>query len=521
VQLRRAVAGAANQVLHPSDWNPLALSPPRGLPSASANRIRQGNGYREQAMIEVQRHLQGQLVDRRFPLLQYLGGTDHGSVFLTEYEYTAGKSQKAAIKLVEAVPGYEEAQLIRWRLAAKFSHPHLLRIFHMDRCKLDGAPMLYVVTEYAEENLADTLLERPLSPSEAHDLLDAVLDVFGYIHSKGFVHGHVRPSNIMAIGEQVKLSSDGICRIDEMTEQRNGRTRYSAPEYAGGGPTTASDVWSLGVTLVECLAGSFEKLSGGGHEGIIVPADLPAPFLEMARHCLIPEPQRRWDVTQLKARLQRRVSPEPEVAAPVRVQPQVPKTTPKKRFPVALTALGVVIAVVLIGMALFHRSSNDSGPGSAKSEAAVVQPRTTPTASPKAASSQPLRSGASVAAEEKGRKAATATPEALHPVGTATIVRGDVVRRVMPNVPRDASDTIWGTVRVGVQVNVDPSGNVVTAKLDSAGPSKYFAGLSMAAAREWKFRPPSVDGTNVPSEWVIHFGYTKTESKATPLEQKP
>lgn len=478
-------------------------------------------------MIEVQRHLQGQLVDRRFPLLQYLGGTDHSSIFLTEYEYAEGKSQKAAIKLVEAVPGYEEAQLIRWRLAAKFSHPHLLRIFHMDRCRLDGAPMLYVVTEYAEENLGDTLLERPLSPAEMRDLLDAVLDVLGYIHGKGFVHGHIRPSNIMAIGEQVKLSSDGICRIDEMTEHRNGRTRYSAPEYAAGAPTTASDVWSLGATLVECLAGSLERISGGGHEGISVPADLPAPFLEMARHCLVPEPQRRWNVSQLKSRLQRKVAAEPEAATRVRVRPEVPRVpklpnaTGKNWRGFGLTVSGIVVGAILLGMALFHHISNASGPSSAKSESAVVQPRTKPTANPKTASQLPPPFSASGAAKEKAREAAPPAAEALHPVATDGIARGDVVHRVMPNVPREASDTIWGTVRVGVRVNVDQLGNVVGAEFDSAGPSKYFAGLSMAAAREWRFRPPTMNGANVPSEWVIHFGYTKTESIATSVEQKP
>ncbi|MGB6076922.1 MAG: hypothetical protein WBG29_14915, partial [Candidatus Acidiferrales bacterium] len=109
-------------------------------------------------MTEVQEYLQGQVVDGRFPLVQYLGGTQHSAVFLTEY--AAGKNQRAAIKLVEAPPGNAEAQLIRWRLAARLSHPHLLRIFEMDRCKMDNAAMLYVVMECADENLADILRER-------------------------------------------------------------------------------------------------------------------------------------------------------------------------------------------------------------------------------------------------------------------------------------------------------------------------------------------------------------------------
>lgn len=474
-------------------------------------------------MIEVQRYLQGQVVDRRFPLLEYLGGTEHSSVFLTEYEYAEGKSRKAAIKLVEALPGHAEEQLIRWRLAAKFSHPNLLRLFEMDRCKVDGASMLYVVMEYAEEDLADTLLERPLTAAEVRDLLDAMVDVLGYIHSKGFVHGHVQPSNIMAIGDRVKISSDGICRIDESTERRNGQSRYSAPECATGAPTPASDIWSLSAMIVECLAGPLEKLQGASNEGISLPADLPAPFLEIARHSLIQDPKRRWDVTEIKARLQRKVTaePPPPPLAPVPVQSKQVRAVPKRKYVLPFTLAGIASVAVLFGIALFHHGPNGSGTSVAEAETSADQPRSSSTPVPRAPASQPARSGLPVAAKEKSREPAPAKPEALRPVVAAQLVQGEVTHRVMPNVPRDASDTIWGTVRVRVRVSVDPSGNVAGAQFDNAGPSKYFARLSMAAAREWKFRPPRVNGSSVPSAWVIHFGYTKTGNKATPVELHP
>jgi eukaryotic-like serine/threonine-protein kinase len=175
-------------------------------------------------MIEARRYLQGQVADGRFPLIQYLGGTEHSAVFLTEY--AESENQRAAIKLIPAPPGNTEPQLTRWRLAARFSHPHLLRLFEAGRCTLDNADMLYVVMEYAEENLAEILSQRPLSPAETSDLLAPVLEALGYIHGRGFVHGHIQPSNIVAIGDQVKLSSDRICRIGELAERRNGNARY-------------------------------------------------------------------------------------------------------------------------------------------------------------------------------------------------------------------------------------------------------------------------------------------------------
>jgi TonB family protein len=63
-------------------------------------------------------------------------------------------------------------------------------------------------------------------------------------------------------------------------------------------------------------------------------------------------------------------------------------------------------------------------------------------------------------------------------------------------------------VHVRVKVHVDAAGNVSDAVLDSAGPSHYFADLSLKAAKQWVFTPPEIDGHSVPSEWLIQFNYS-------------
>ena len=73
--------------------------------------------------------------------------------------------------------------------------------------------------------------------------------------------------------------------------------------------------------------------------------------------------------------------------------------------------------------------------------------------------------------------------------------RGGVLHKVLPEVSQSARNTITGTVKVGVRVDVDSSGKVTAAKFTSAGPSKYFAGLAMKAAQRWEFTPPEVNGT--------------------------
>ncbi|MFY9690679.1 MAG: TonB family protein [Candidatus Acidiferrales bacterium] len=519
-------------------------------------------------MIVAQRYLQGQVVEGRFPLIQYIGGTEHSSVFLTEH--ARGENKRAAIKLIPAPHGNTAPLLTRWRLAARFSHAHLLRLYDAGRCTLDNADMLYVVMEYAPENLAETLVQRPLSPSEAGDVLHPLLEVLGYLHDKGFVHGHVQPSNIMAIGDRLKLSSDRICHIGEFADRRNGNAPYCAPECGSECISPASDVWSLGMTIVECLT---ERLpEARGHRGSVsVPSELPAPFLGMARHCLSRSPHRRWNVAALQARLKlnsfalREAQadplpapvPAPQPALVVRREVPAPpaktEVAAKPRRSLALTAGGIAVAAVVLGMA-FLKPSPHAKPtpshlvriesSAVKSRAAVsgiaesrasrspaAQPQIASAAKPRVAEQpapkispqpdpQPPRISATIASSTPGNvvEAASIAPTSSHSEPVAPLAQGDILHRALPDVPRFASKTIRGTVRVTVRVKVDRAGHVRAAKLESAGRSRYFARLSMDAARNWKFRPRTANAKRTPSEWLIRFDYTKSATTAAAEE---
>ena len=65
--------------------------------------------------------------------------------------------------------------------------------------------------EYAEEDLSQVVAQRTITPAEAREMLEPVLDALSYIHANGFVHGHVKPGNIVGVDEQLKLSSDSVC----------------------------------------------------------------------------------------------------------------------------------------------------------------------------------------------------------------------------------------------------------------------------------------------------------------------
>src|ERR1700676_3457666 len=126
------------------------------------------------APTELWKKWEGRVVNEKCPLQRWLGGSDHSAVFLTE---RPGKQpQKAVVKLISAENlrqenQYEDSQLARWTAAARLSHPHLIRLFECGRCLIDDTRLLYVVTEYADEILAQILPLRPLSPAEASEML--------------------------------------------------------------------------------------------------------------------------------------------------------------------------------------------------------------------------------------------------------------------------------------------------------------------------------------------------------------
>ncbi len=257
-------------------------------------------------MTESSKQWEGQIVEGTFRLRQYLGGSDHSAVFLTEYG--EGEPKKAAIKLVPADAATADLQLSNWNYAAQLSHPNLLRLFRVGRCSLAGNDLLYLVMEYAEENLSEILPQRALTPEETRDMLGSVLDALEYLHGKGFVHGDLKPANILASGDQLKLSSDTISRIGAPPSSYRNPGVYDPPEASSEMLTPAADVWSLGATLVEVMTQRLPDWQPGPQREPLVPAKLPAPFQEIARQCLRVEPQRRMSIVDIAARLNSRAA---------------------------------------------------------------------------------------------------------------------------------------------------------------------------------------------------------------------
>ena len=433
----------------------------------------------------------GRVVDGRFTLLRRLGGTEQSSVFLTEL--VGDPVQQAAIKLTPAYSVDAKARIAQWATASTLSHPHLMRLLYAGRCEFGREDLLYVVTEYAEEVLSEILPQRPLTPVETRDMLGSVVDALAYLHGQGFMHGHLKPSNIMVVGDQLKLSVDRLHAADDPGRASPSLGSYDGPEAAAGKMSPAADVWSLGVVLVEALTQKpavwdpiWDRMRG---RDPVLPASLPQPFSALARECLQVDPARRPTLNGIRAYLEP-AQPQPARSKPARPAPARPAepagssaATAPSRTSVMIVAgavlvVGVTIAAVIIG-------SHHGRPS------VLVVPQSS---APPPAATQPLK---------------------------ASVVKGAVAYQAVPHVPQHISDDIQGRIRVGIRVQVDPDGKVSDATIDLQGPSRYFANQALQAARDWKFRPARVDGRAVASTWTLQFRFGQTGTTITPTETSP
>src|SRR5580693_3927801 len=318
----------------------------------------------------------GQVIDGKFRLGEFVGGDEGSAVFLTEYD--SPDVRKVAIKLVPADAAEAEGLLARWRHAAKLSHPHMIRLLDLGRGELDGSAVLFVVMEYADENLSAVIARRPLAPAEARAVLGPVVDALAYIHAKGFVHCRIKPTNIMAENDLLKISSDGLCRIGEFSGSVWKPGVYDPPEAAGGRISPAGDVWSLGMTLCEVLTQRLPVWERTNQAEPALPSNLPPEFLELARHCLRRDPQLRWSVADIALRLLPNAPPPPK-----QIVRGAQYSLARRRFVGTAAPIGLALLAILAAVRVFHHPGRTETAHTVSAAEASKQPAVQPAVQPR------------------------------------------------------------------------------------------------------------------------------------------
>lgn len=462
---------------------------------------------------------QGHVINAVFPLGRCIGYSDHSGVFLTES--AALGSASVAIKLVPTNRVLAESQLPRWKRAGGLVHPHLLRMWEWGGCQLEGLPHLYALMEYADQTLAQLLLHRALTESEAREMLPPALDALAYLHGRGLVQGRLKPANVLVVGDQLKLASDTICRFGEGAIGTSTSTVYDPPEGGRTGSSAAGDIWALGVTLFEALTRRAPPALGVSDKLITLPGDFCPAFRDVVARCLSRDPGDRPDLAELLAwaRGQTAASVPAAASAPAAAAPTAlaapeammppPPPPPSQSLPPSpvfpqhpaeavpsaptartskARALSIGLLAALVIIALGWGGAHLSRTGRARPPPLAIRSHGGSPLLISHTAVDAAKSPAPVTAVAASSTAPTRSPPITPPLS---------LQQVIPDVPQSARRTIRGHIQVWVRVVVDPEGSVQSAVTVLPGPSRYFRRLALEAARQWTFPPSAISGSRL------------------------
>jgi serine/threonine protein kinase len=240
----------------------------------------------------------GDVVDGRYELRRDLGHGAVGHVFEALHRFT-GRSVAVKVVAPEAAAtlAARDELAARLRLEARAlasaRHPGVVDV--LDGGELpDGTP--YFVMEMLEgrtlEGVIATRSKLPVAEAVALGL--SLAEALGAAHAVDIVHRDVQPSNVLIVfdharREVVKLIDFGIARVSARTGDKLtgigaviGTPAYMSPEQLLGldDVDARSDVYSLGITLFECLTGRMPY--EGSYQQVIldVCSTDPAPAVE-------------------------------------------------------------------------------------------------------------------------------------------------------------------------------------------------------------------------------------------------
>jgi len=258
-----------------------------------------------------------ELVMERFRLLERIGSGGMGTVYRA---FDERLQREVALKEV-ASPDPERV-LREAQAAARLNHPGIVTLYELGR---QGARTILVSELVDGRTLHELHTAGELYEHELGEIALDLCEALAHAHERGVVHRDIKPQNVVvsedrANPQRAKLLDFGIARLSgaptlTATGEVVGTLAYMSPEQAEGAPAgPASDVYSLALTLYECLAGT-NPVAGptpaatARRIGMPLPPlrayrpDLPEEVGNLIDACLHPDPQFRPTAQELGAGL--------------------------------------------------------------------------------------------------------------------------------------------------------------------------------------------------------------------------
>ncbi|HML50943.1 MAG TPA: tetratricopeptide repeat protein [Propionicimonas sp.] len=191
------------------------------------------------------------------------------------------------------------------RFLARTEHPLIVEIYNV----VTHHDAVYIVMEYVGGRSLKQLLKQrrvanndqpdPLPVEQSLAFLIEILPALGYLHSLGLLYCDLKPDNVIQVGNSLKLIDlGGVRHANDEDSAIYGTIGFQAPEVPTLGPSIASDIFTVGRTLLMLSADvpGFQTTS----EFTIPPAhELPAfaeqdSLYRLLLKCCAPDPSDRF-----------------------------------------------------------------------------------------------------------------------------------------------------------------------------------------------------------------------------------
>jgi serine/threonine protein kinase len=264
------------------------------------------------------------------------------------WEASREDGTKAALKFLDcrSRPSLIASEVRVLRGLAGLKHPHIIDLQTVHAC---GRYMILVM-ELADGNLADLqaaylkhagtdvpadhALELLEQAAAALDFL-ATAQVPGVASTRGLQHCDIKPSNLLLVGNKLKVADFGLCAGTGWQTHKGGwkgTLPYAAPELYKGSATVGTDQYALAVTYCELVMNDrpfwkLDRATPASGMNLTLPIDLTKlreKEAQVIARALHPYPSSRWPTCHAFIQALRKVVELPRGGPSVRIFPRGP-----------------------------------------------------------------------------------------------------------------------------------------------------------------------------------------------------
>ncbi|MBE5227739.1 MAG: SUMF1/EgtB/PvdO family nonheme iron enzyme [Microcystis aeruginosa PMC 728.11] len=262
---------------------------------------------------QMMKMLEGQQIGP-YRLNKFLGAGSFGGVFHASEMVRNTLVKEVAVKVI---PESSDDKLIELKNARKLEHSNLIKAYSVGEFTFLNTEMLYLVMELAQGSLENHIAKGGLSAGEIKNITAQVAQGLNYLHGQNKVHRDLKPGNILKVNQQYKLADFGLIRTlnnksHTQTVHNSGTIIYMPPEAFRGDISSAWDLWSLGIMLIEMTTNQLPyKFNNDIHQlmakvmncELQIPS-LPKEFKPIIEGCLQKDRKQRWTAQQVLNALQ-------------------------------------------------------------------------------------------------------------------------------------------------------------------------------------------------------------------------